>query len=189
MRIVGGVHRGRAIAAPKGDIVRPTSDRTREALFNILAHADFGDFSLEGARVLDLFAGTGALGLEALSRGASFALFVDDHAESRGAIRENLEHLGLNGNAKLYKRDATSLGPRPGSVGPAFTLLFADPPYGKGLGTAALLSVRDGGWLAPGALCVLEETALADFVAPEGFEELDRRRYRDTEIIFMRAPA
>lgn len=126
MRIVGGVHRGRPIAAPKGDIVRPTSDRTREALFNILAHADFGDFSLEGARVLDLFAGTGALGLEALSRGASFALFVDDHAESRAAIRENLETLGLNGNAKLYKRDATKLGPRPGSVGPAFSLVFAD---------------------------------------------------------------
>ena len=187
MRIVGGALRGRAITAPKGDLVRPTSDRTREALFNILAHADFGDFDLEGARVLDLFAGTGALGLEAISRGASFALFVDDHAESRGAIRENLDTLGLNGKAKIYKRDATKLGPRPGSVGPAFSLVFADPPYGKGLGAAALLSAREGGWLAPGALCLVEETAMADFEAPEGFEELDRRRYRDTEIIFMRS--
>ena len=186
MRIVGGALRGRPIAAPKGDLVRPTSDRTREALFNILAHADFGDFALEGARVLDLFAGTGALGIEAISRGASFALFVEDHAESRAAIRENLDHLGLNGNAKIYKRDATRLGPRPGSVGPAFSLVFADPPYGKGLGGASLLSAKEGGWLAPGALCIVEETAMADFEAPEGFEELDRRRYRDTEIIFMK---
>ncbi|MBX3446286.1 MAG: 16S rRNA (guanine(966)-N(2))-methyltransferase RsmD [Parvibaculaceae bacterium] len=185
MRIVGGALRGRAIAAPKGDLVRPTGDRTREALFNILAHADFGDFALEGARVLDLFAGSGALGIEAISRGASFALFVEEHAESRACIRENLEALGLNGNAKIYKRDATKLGPRPGSVGPAFSLVFADPPYGKGLGGAALLSAREGGWLAQDALCIVEESALADFEAPEGFEEVDRRRYRDTEIIFL----
>ncbi|HCX67538.1 16S rRNA (guanine(966)-N(2))-methyltransferase RsmD [Parvibaculum sp.] len=186
MRIVGGALRGRAITAPKRDTVRPTSDRTREALFNILAHADFGSFELEGARVLDLFAGTGALGIEAISRGAAFALFVEDNAESRGAIRENLEYLGLNGNAKIYRRDATRLGPRPGSVGPAFSLVFADPPYGKGLGSAALLSAREGGWLTPDALCIVEETAMADFEAPEGFEELDRRRYRDTEVVFMR---
>ncbi|PKQ09038.1 MAG: 16S rRNA (guanine(966)-N(2))-methyltransferase RsmD [Alphaproteobacteria bacterium HGW-Alphaproteobacteria-12] len=188
MRIVGGSHRGRTIVTPGGGHVRPTSDRTREALFNILAHADFGDFDIKGARVIDLFAGSGALGLEALSRGAAFALFIDDHTESRAAIRENLDHLGLNGNAKLYKRDATYLGPRPASVGPAFTLLFADPPYGKGLGTAALMSVHEGGWLAPGALCVVEETKTADFAAPDGFEELDRRRYRDTDIVFIRAP-
>ncbi|MBX3508811.1 16S rRNA (guanine(966)-N(2))-methyltransferase RsmD [Parvibaculum sp.] len=186
MRIVGGALRGRAIAAPKGDLVRPTGDRTREALFNILAHADFDGFTLEAARVLDLFAGSGALGIEAISRGASFALFVEEHAESRACIRENLESLSLNGNAKIYKRDATRLGPRPGSVGPAFNLLFADPPYGKGLGGAALLSAREGGWLTEDALCVVEESALADFEAPEGFEEVDRRRYRDTEIIFMR---
>jgi 16S rRNA (guanine966-N2)-methyltransferase len=186
MRIVGGALRGRAIAAPKGDLVRPTGDRTREALFNILAHADFDGFELEGARVLDLFAGSGALGIEAISRGAIFALFVEEHTESRAAIRENLETLGLNGNAKIYKRDATKLGPRPGSVGPAFSLVFADPPYGKGLGGAALLSAREGGWLCEQALCVVEESALADFEAPEGFEEVDRRRYRDTEIIFMR---
>ncbi|HEX7775924.1 MAG TPA: RsmD family RNA methyltransferase, partial [Parvibaculum sp.] len=142
MRVVGGLHRGRAIAAPPGQLVRPTSDRVRESLFNILAHHDFGTFDLEGARVLDLFAGTGALGIEAISRGASFALFVDDAAEARAAIRENMEALGLTGNAKLYKRDATALGPRPGSVGPAFSLLFADPPYGKGLAQRALISAR-----------------------------------------------
>lgn len=186
MRIVGGTHRGRAIEAPKGDVVRPTGNRTREAMFNILAHADFEGFALEGARVLDLFAGSGALGIEAISRGASFALFVEEHAESRAAIRINLETLGLNGNAKIYKRDATKLGPRPGSVGPAFSLLFADPPYGKGFGSAALLSAREGGWLEPNALCLVEEHVMADFEAPDGFEEVDRRRYRDTEVVFMR---
>ena len=123
MRIVGGAHKGRIIVAPEGDAIRPTGDRVRESLFNILAHHDFSDelgadFDLEDARVLDLFAGTGALGLEAISRGASFALFVDDSIEARGAIRENMENLGLTGHAKLYKRDATKLGPRPGSVGP-----------------------------------------------------------------------
>ena len=189
MRIVGGVHKGRAIAAPKGERVRPTSDRTREALFNILAHAGFEGFALEGARVLDLFAGSGALGMEALSRGASFALFVEEHPESRAAIRENTEALGLTGHSKIYKRDATRLGPRPGSVGSAFTLLFADPPYGKGLAELALASALEGGWLDPHALCIVEESAGARFAAPEGFEECDRRRYGDTEVIFMRSRA
>lgn len=191
MRIVGGIHRGRAIAAPPGQLVRPTSDRVREALFNILAHHDFssalgGAFDLQGCRVLDLFAGTGALGIEAISRGASFALFVDELADARAAIRENMETLGLTGNAKLYKRDATALGPRPGSVGPAFSLLFADPPYGKGLAERALVSARDGSWLEPHALCVVEESAEAKFAAPAGFEEIDRRKYGIAEIIFLK---
>lgn len=186
MRIVGGIHKGRAIASPEGQLVRPTSDRVREALFNILAHHDFGEFDLDGCRVLDLFAGTGALGIEAISRGASFALFVDELAEARAAIRENMETLGLTGNAKLYKRDATALGPRPGSVGPAFSLLFADPPYGKGLAERALVSARDGGWLEPHALCVVEESAETKFVAPEGFEEVDRRKYGIAEITFLK---
>lgn len=185
MRIVGGAHRGRVIAAPPGDVIRPTGDRVRESLFNILAHHDFGEFDLEGARVLDLFAGTGALGLEAISRGASFTLFVDDSADARAAIRENVETLGLTGNAKLYKRDATKLGPRPGSVGPHFSLLFVDPPYRKGLAELALVSARDGGWLAPHALCVVEESVEANFVTPSGFDEIDRRKYGLTEIIFL----
>lgn len=190
MRIVGGAHKGRIIAAPPGDVIRPTGDRVRESLFNILAHHDFsselgGEFDLEGARVLDLFAGTGALGLEALSRGASFTLFVDDHAEARAAVRENMEALGLTGNAKLYKRDATKLGPRPGSVGPQFSLLFADPPYRKGLAELALVSAREGDWLVPHALCVVEENVDANFAAPEGFREIDRRKYGYTEIIFL----
>ena len=186
MRIVSGTHKGRAIAAPAGLQVRPTSDRIRESLFNILAHHDFGAFDLEGARVLDLFAGTGALGLEALSRGAAFALFVEEDADARGAIRENMEALGLTGHSKIYKRDATALGPRPGSVGPAFSLLFADPPYGKGLAERALVSALGGGWLEPDALCVVEEAASAKFAAPEGFEEIDRRKYGIGEIIFLK---
>ncbi|MEN6543514.1 16S rRNA (guanine(966)-N(2))-methyltransferase RsmD [Parvibaculum sp.] len=186
MRIVGGTHKGRAIMAPPGHNVRPTSDRIREALFNILAHADFEGFDLEGARVLDLFAGTGALGLEAISRGAVFSLFVEEDADARGAIRENMEALGLTGHAKIYKRDATTLGPRPGSVGPAFSLLFADPPYGKGLAELALISAKNGGWLEPTALCVVEEAASSRFAAPEGFEEIDRRQYGITEIVFLK---
>jgi len=188
MRIVGGTHKGRSLIAPEDDRVRPTGDRIRESLFNILAHGNFEGFDLEGARVLDLFAGTGALGIEALSRGVAFALFVDDHADSRGLIRENIEKLGLTGHSKLYKRDATRLGPRPGSVGPQFSLLFCDPPYGKGLSELALLSAHEGNWLTPGALCVVEESVEAEFAAPEGFSEIDRRRYGKTEIVFMTAP-
>jgi 16S rRNA (guanine966-N2)-methyltransferase len=190
MRIVGGAHKGRIIAAPESNTIRPTGDRVRESLFNILAHHDFSDalgadFDLEGARVLDLFAGTGALGLEALSRGAGFALFVDDNIEARGSIRENMENLGLTGHAKLYKRDATKLGPRPGSVGAPFSLLFADPPYRKGLAEEALIAASDGGWLTEHALCVVEEHVEAKFVAPQGFETFDRRKYGLTEIIFL----
>ncbi|MGD1933474.1 MAG: 16S rRNA (guanine(966)-N(2))-methyltransferase RsmD [Candidatus Phaeomarinobacter sp.] len=185
MRIVGGTHKGRPLKAPKDARVRPTSDRTREAIFNVLAHGDFGDWTLEGARVLDLFAGTGALGLEALSRGASFALFVDDHPQSRGLIRENAEPLGETGRIKLYRRDATKLSGREGSAGPPFTLVFCDPPYGKGLGGAALDSAHAGGWLDDTTLCVLEESASADVPCPDGFEELDRRAYGDTQVIFL----
>lgn len=185
MRIVGGRHKGRPLKAPRDARVRPTSDRTREALFNILAHGDFGTFALESARVLDLFAGTGALGLEALSRGASYCLFVDDHAESRGLIRTNAETLGETGRVKLYRRDATKLGERQGSAGPAFDLVFCDPPYGKGLGTAALSAALAGGWLAPDAVCVLEEAGEADIPCPDGFHEVNRRRYGETQIVIL----
>ncbi|MEQ9519722.1 MAG: 16S rRNA (guanine(966)-N(2))-methyltransferase RsmD [Parvibaculum sp.] len=185
MRIVGGELRGRRLLSPDDDHVRPTSDRTREALFNVLAHGDFGTFNLRGARVLDLFAGTGALGLEALSRGATHALFVDESAASRGLIRENAETLGLTGRVKLYRRDATQLGDREGSAGPAFNLVFADPPYKKGLGEKALASAFDGGWMAPDAVIVLEEEATADIHIPDGLGEVDRRTYGITQIVIM----
>jgi 16S rRNA (guanine966-N2)-methyltransferase len=182
MRIVGGRLRGRALAAPKSQAGRPTADRLREALFNILAHG-YAD-PVSEARVLDLFAGTGALGIEALSRGAEFGLFVDDGAEARALLRNNVEALGLGGVSRIFRRDATRLGP----VHPLqpFSLLFADPPYGHGLGERALASARAGGWLEPNALAVVEEAAGAHLAAPDGFAELERRRYDDTEFVIMR---
>jgi 16S rRNA (guanine966-N2)-methyltransferase len=183
MRVVGGRLRGRTLKSPQSQAIRPTADRLRESLFNILVHAY--DDPIDGARVLDLFAGTGALGIEALSRGAAFALFVDDGVEARALLRGNVEALGLGGTSKVYRRDATRLGP----VHPMepFSLVFADPPYGKGLAEKALASAREGGWLVPGALIVVEE-ATAAFTGPDGFEELERRAYDDSEFVFLRAP-
>src|SRR5215471_14329804 len=169
MRIVGGRLRGRALAAPKSAAIRPTADRLREALFNILAHA-YGD-PVTGARVLDLFAGTGALGIEAVSRGAAFALFIDDAAEARALLRANVEALGLGGVTRIFRRDAARLGAAH-PVEP-FSLVFADPPYGRGLAEKALAAARDGGWLAPDALFVVEEAVEAKFAAPEGFGEME----------------
>ncbi|HEX4557546.1 MAG TPA: 16S rRNA (guanine(966)-N(2))-methyltransferase RsmD [Xanthobacteraceae bacterium] len=183
MRVVGGRLRGRTLAAPKGDAIRPTSDRLRESLFNILIHA-YGD-PVSDARVLDLFAGTGALGIEAISRGASFALFVDDGAEARALIRQNVDTLGLGAVTRVFRRDATRLGAAH-PVEP-FGLVFLDPPYRKTLAEPALASLRDGGWLAPDALVVVEEAADARVVTPDGFAEVERRAYDDTVIIFLRA--
>ncbi|MEP9378918.1 16S rRNA (guanine(966)-N(2))-methyltransferase RsmD [Aquabacter sp. CN5-332] len=180
MRVVGGSLRGRALKAPSSQATRPTSDRLREALFNVLAHA-YGD-AADGARVLDLFAGTGALGIEAISRGAAFALFVEEAVEARALIRENVEALGLTGTTRIFRRDATKLGDCP--PGDAYSLIFCDPPYGKSLAEAALLSARQGGWLAPDALVVVEEKAGA-FVVPDGFEVLEQRRYDETELTFL----
>src|SRR5262245_5473606 len=183
MRIVGGRLRGRALTAPTSQAIRPTADRLRETLFNILAHA-YGD-PVSGARVLDLFAGTGALGLEAMSRGAAFALFVDDGAEARALIRANVEALGLGGVTRIFRRDAAKLGPAH-PVEP-FSLVFLDPPYGKALAERSLASARDRGWLSSDALIVVEEAADAAFTAPASFDEIERRRYDDTELIFLRA--
>src|SRR5689334_11035015 len=180
MRIVGGRLGGRTLAAPKSQAIRPTADRLRESLFNILVHA-YGD-PVTDARVLDLFAGTGALGLEALSRGATFALFVDEGAEARALQREYVAALGLGGVTRIFRRDATKLGPAH-PIEP-FSLVFLDPPYGMGLAEKALISSRDGGWLAPGALIVVEEAADAAFTTPERFDELERRGYDDTEVVF-----
>ena len=183
MGIVAGKFRGTALAAPKGQDIRPTSDRVREAVFNILAHGVPG-FTLEGARVLDLFAGTGALGLEALSRGAAFCLFVEESAEARGVIRRNVEALGLEGATRLFRRDATALGPA-GTMAP-FGLACLDPPYGRGLAERALAAALAGGWLAPGAVVVVEEAAGAPFALPAGFTALDARTYGDTQVVFGR---
>lgn len=182
MRIVGGDLRGRRLATPKTDAIRPTSDRLREALFNVLAHAY--DDAASGARVLDLFAGTGALSFEALSRGASYALLVDEGTEARGLIRETIDAFGYAGRTRLFRRDATSLGPA-GTSG-TFTLVFCDPPYGRDLAPAALASAASGGWLAPGALVIVEEAASAALALPPGFEALERRVYGETAIVFAR---
>lgn len=180
MRIVGGAFRGRPLATPKTNTIRPTTDRAREAVFNVIAHRD-GDH-LDGGRVLDLFAGTGALGLEALSRGASYALFIEESAEGRGLIRTNVEAFGLSGRTKIFRRDATKLG-EAGTLQP-FDLVFADPPYGRGLGELALSAAREGGWLKPGALCLVEEAAATPFQPPAGFTLDERRDYGDTTIAF-----
>ena len=182
MRIVGGRFKGRTLKAPATLAVRPTSDRLREAIFNILAHAY--DDPLEGARVIDLFAGTGALAIEAVSRGAAFALFVDDSTEGRALLRANTEMLGLGGMTKIFRRDATRLGLMPPQ--PQFGLAFLDPPYGKGLAPLALASLRDGGWLAPDALCIVEERGDVVLDAPEGFRMIEQREYGETRVGFLR---
>jgi 16S rRNA (guanine966-N2)-methyltransferase len=183
MRVVGGELKGRNIVAPASRDIRPTADRLRESVFNILVHAY--DDPFQDARVLDLFAGTGALGIEAISRGAVFTLFVDNGAEARALLRNNVEALALGGVTKVYRRDATDLGPAHPME--PFSLVFLDPPYGKGLAEKALASLRDGGWLKPKALLVVEEAKAAAFAAPDGYEELERRVYDDTEFVFLRA--
>ena len=180
MRIIGGKFSGRRIVAPKGTTARPTTDRTRESLFNILAARD--DFDFEGARVIDLFAGSGALGFEAMSRGGAQCLFVETDAGARGAIRDNVEALGLFGATRIHRRSAAGLGARPAGVGPPFGLAFLDPPYRKDLCAPALLSLRDGGWLAPGALVVVEQAKDEPPATLQGFNETDRRLYGDTQI-------
>ena len=190
MRIIGGRFRGKRLAAPGvagggAAHLRPTSDRVRESLFNLLAHGGYGDPPPpEGRRVLDLFAGTGALGLEALSRGAARAVFIDDFAASRALVRENAEALGLTGEIKVWRRDATRLGP---CRGEPFGLIFADPPYGSGLGGKALVSARDGGWIAPGAVIVLEHAAAEDAPVADWLTTVDARRYGETAITIFRA--
>jgi 16S rRNA (guanine966-N2)-methyltransferase len=164
----------------------------RQALFDVIAHADWAP-DLAGARVIDLFAGSGALGFEALSRGAAFCLFVETEETARGVIRDNAEALDLFGAIRIHRRDATDLGARPGSAGPAFSLAFLDPPYAKGpgaanLGESALIKLAAGGWLAPGALAVWERAADEPDTVPEGYERLDARRWGPARVDFLRAP-
>ena len=180
MRIVGGRFKGRTLAGPRSGSIRPTSDRMRESLFNILFHT----YALPApqTRVLDTFAGTGALGLEALSRGAEFALFMETGVEGRALIRRNIETLELTGVARIFRRDATKPG-NAGTIAP-FGLFFCDPPYRMGLGEKSLTAIRDGGWLLPDAICVLEEAADQDVAIPDGFRLLDRRTSGDSQMLF-----
>lgn len=180
MRVVGGSFRGRRLASPRSDAIRPTTDRAREALFNILEHSYPG--AVEDARVLDLFAGTGALGVEALSRGASFCLFVEQAAAARALVRENVESLGLAGRTRIFRRDAGRLGPI-GTMQP-FSLVFADPPYGRGLGEQAVEAALAGGWLTPDALIVVEEALATPFQPPAGISLHERRAYATTTLAF-----
>jgi 16S rRNA (guanine966-N2)-methyltransferase len=190
MRIVGGLYRGRTLVTPPGQGTRPTADRAREAIFNVLEHAAWAP-GLRDQRVIDLFAGSGALGLEALSRGAGFCLFVETDAAARGAIRDNAEAVGgggeLFGRTRIHRRDATDLGQRPASDGSPFDLAFLDPPYGKGLGERALAGLRAGDWLAPGAIAVFERGSDEADPLVEGFELLDARRYGAAKMAFLRA--
>jgi 16S rRNA (guanine966-N2)-methyltransferase len=183
VRIIAGTYRGRPLASVgKGDPaahLRPTTDRVRESLFNMLAGGRFGD-PFDGAHVLDLFAGTGALGLEALSRGAASAVFVDDGRKALSLIKANVSTLGCT-NTRVIARDATRL---PTNTDAPATLVFLDPPYGKAMGQKALTTACDGGWLAEGALIVWEENTPQ--IAPAGFRQLDTRKYGDTHVTVMR---
>lgn len=182
MRIVAGTLRGRTLASPSHDGLRPTSDRVREAMFNILAHGIDGP-AIEGARVIDLFAGTGALGLEAVSRGARYCLFLETDANARALIRRNVEAFGLTGVTRIFRRDATDLGPA-GTMEP-FNIAFLDPPYGRGLGEIALSALASGGWLVDGANLVLEERAGIEVPLPAGFTQIDQRTWGDTQALFL----
>ena len=189
MRIVGGRFRSQILASPRNQSTRPTSDRVRESLFNILANRlgnpDHPERPLAGHTVLDLFAGTGALGLESLSRGADFCLFMENDATARGLIRENCEILGVMRETQIYRRDATTPGPRPNSLKP-FSLVFADPPYGHGMAEKALAAALNGGWLDDHALIIVEERKNAALEMGPAFQEVDRREYGDTSITLFR---
>jgi len=185
LRIVGGRHRGRSIAAPDGNTTRPTSSRARESLFNILAHAswrDDGTSPLIDARVLDAFAGSGALGIEALSRGAAHATFLDNDATAIRLIGENLRKLDETGNARVIRADAT----RPPPSREACDLAFLDPPYRSGQAAAALTALAAAGWLKPGTIATVELANTEDMLPPAGFTTLDERRYGLARIVILR---
>ena len=183
MRIVGGRFKGRALAAPKGRNTRPTSDRAREAMFNVLAHAEWAP-DIEDARVIDLFAGSGGLGLEAMSRGAGFCLFVETEAAARGAIRDNIDALQLFGHTRLHRRDATALGDKPSNLGEPFNLVFLDPPYGKGLGETCLKRLIDGAWVSEDALAVFEVGAEETPETP-GWNTVATKEYGAAKVLFL----
>ena len=186
MRIVAGSLKGRSIVTPEGKGTRPTSDRARQAVFNVLEHAAWAE-SLQGARVIDLYAGSGALGFEAVSRGAGFCLFVETDDGARGAIRENADAYGLMGRTRVHRRSATDLGVRPGPIAEAFDIAFLDPPYGKGLGEQTLVRLLEGAWLKLGAIVVFERGSDEPEIDTPGYERLDARDYGAARVLFLRA--
>lgn len=185
MRIIAGSLKGRAIRTPEGANTRPTSDRARESLFNVLAHADWAP-GLEGLRVIDAFAGSGALGFEAISRGAAFCLFVETEATARGCIRDNVEAFQLFGNTRIHRRSATDLGPKPAGLGNPFDLVFMDPPYRQGLVPLALEQLASGQWLTPDALIVAETGSDEPAAQAEGWTTVDERLYGAARVSFLR---
>jgi 16S rRNA (guanine966-N2)-methyltransferase len=185
VRIVAGKLKGRAIVAPEGLGTRPTSDRARQALFNVLEHAAWAE-PLAGLRVMDLYAGSGALGFEAMSRGAVFCLFVETDEAARGAIRENADAYGLMGATRVHRRSATDLGTRPGSDGEAFDLAFLDPPYRRGLAEQTLTRLLEGNWLKTGAIVVVERGSDEPEIETPGYERLDTRDYGAARVMFLR---
>lgn len=188
MRITAGRLKGRSLHAPQDRNIRPTSDKVRQAVFNILAHGEIAAaFALEGAAVIDVFAGTGAMGLEAISRGAAFCLFVEDAAAARAIIRQNVEALGLSGVTKIWRRDGTSLGPLSATARGPFTLAVLDPPYRRGLLVPALQALCAGGWLQPEAMVICEAAADDVVVLPPGYELLDQRIYGESKILILRS--
>lgn len=185
MRIIAGTLKGRAIRTPEGRNTRPTSDRARESLFNVLAHAEWAP-GLEGARVIDAFAGSGALGFEAISRGAAFCLFVETDAAARGCIRDNVEAFQLFGNTRIHRRSATDLGLKPAGLGAPFDLVFMDPPYGQGLVPLALEQLVSGQWLSPDALVVAEIGSDEAELDVPSWTILDQRTYGAARVYFLR---
>jgi 16S rRNA (guanine966-N2)-methyltransferase len=183
MRIVGGRHRGRRLLAPPGDAVRPTSDRAREALFDILSHGDFAADGIPFAEetVLDAFAGTGAFGLEALSRGAAEAVFFEQNPEALAALRKNVANLGETARARILPYDAT----RPPRAGVQCAVVFMDPPYRSGLAAPALRAIQAAGWLAPDGLAVIEVGAREELEPPAGFTRRDERVYGAARLVFL----
>lgn len=186
MRIISGKHRGRRIAMHEGTDIRPTSGRTREAIFNILTHGSFGrsgESPLIDKRVVDIFCGTGGLGLEALSRGAKHVTFIDRNPQSLGLARENVERFGETENSAFIRSDSTQLPP---ATFPC-TLVFADPPYNKGQAAPALKSLKDAGWLEHNALVVLELSAHELLHVPQGYELMDERKYGNSKVLILRS--
>jgi len=186
MRIVGGKLKGRAIKTPEGRTTRPTSDRARESIFNVLAHADWAP-SLEGLRVIDAFAGSGALGFEAMSRGAAFCLFVETDSAARGCIRDNIEAFQLFGSTRIHRRSATDLGGKPAGLGAPFDLVFMDPPYAYDLVPPALDQLVRGAWITPEAFVVAETGADETAPATPGWSLLDERIYGAARVSFLKA--